>query len=284
MPLVVFLLLPGFITWAIFCWGTVSRKISEIQHLAVSLLLSVLSFTFAYFIVFLYKLTTQPNWDTASYPGFMQILVDPKNLTLGIGIATYVVAILFGFILILMYKNEGVARYLNSLGLDLYGPEGVWYRQFHKSDFVTVYLKDGRIIFGWPEYFSQTGEHANSELFLTKLKYYNGKTKKWIDPADTISGLLINTDSISHIEFSTPPLTETQETLPPVLLNKAFFLRFGTLLFSIGLLLLQIREWPNPWAFAGIFLVIISLIFLLIALCKKILDKVNATINKPQNK
>lgn len=106
LPLVVFLLLPGFLSWFIFCWGTVTRKLSSFQHLSVSLILSILAFTIAYYIIYL-------SWDITPFPAYIQILNDPDILPPELGIAIYLTAIILGFLLIRIYKSENVRRLLD---------------------------------------------------------------------------------------------------------------------------------------------------------------------------
>ena len=178
LPSVVFLLLPGFMSWGIFCWGTVTRKISHVQHLFISLLLSVLAFSIAYPLTNLFKLlainTFAPSWNIKIFPGYMGILSNPEMLSLELLIAIYVLAVLLGFLLIRMYKKESVTRLFNQVGLDLHTHEDTWYRLFHKNDdYVTVYLKDGNIVSGWPTYYSQSGDKETAQLYLSKMHYYN---------------------------------------------------------------------------------------------------------------
>ena len=113
LPSVVFLLLPGFMSWGIFCWGTVTRKISQVQHLFISLLLSILAFSIAYLVTNLFKLlainTFAPSWDIRIFPGYIRILSNPEMLSLELLIAMYVLAVLLGFLLIRLYKKEGIS-------------------------------------------------------------------------------------------------------------------------------------------------------------------------------
>lgn len=277
LPSVVFLLLPGFLTWGIFCWGTVTRKTTQIQHLFISLLFSVLTFGIAYPLINLFKLfainTFATSWDTTIFPGFMQILSEPETLSLEMIIGIYLIAILIGFILIKMYKTGSLAKLLDSIGLDLYGPEGVWYRVFHKPDFITVYLKDGSIVSGWPERFSQTGDKKTSELYLSKLQYFNAETKRWIKASKSVKGLLLNTDSISHIEFrKTEGISgsETRENQPArtrwwhwvEFCSRFIVWIFGLLLASIAVIT-TINSLPEKTA---IMLTIFLIIFLIAAL------------------
>jgi hypothetical protein len=119
LPLVVFLLLPGFLSWFIFCWGTVTRKISSFQHLFTSLILSILSFTISYYIIYLFKFiavkTFAPLLDMTLFPKYMQILSNPNVLPPELGIAIYPVAIILGFILI---KNLYKWKFQNATWTD----------------------------------------------------------------------------------------------------------------------------------------------------------------------
>ncbi len=214
LPLVIFILLPGFLSWLIFCWGTVSRRVNQIQYIFISLLISLLSFTIAYYFVYLIKYICvnlfSASLNIAQFPQYMQILGNPEILPLELWIALYIIAIILGFILIALYRSEKFAKIFAKLGLDLYAAEDLWYRLFHHSDFVTLYLKDGNIIAGWPTYYSQTGEKNRAELYVTKIHYYHDN--KWIEPDASVDGVLINTSSISRIEFRNPLLTHQTET------------------------------------------------------------------------
>ncbi len=200
LPLIVLLLLPGFLSWFIFCWGTVSHKISQLQYLFACLILSVLVFSTAYPLTNIFT----------PLPGYMQILSNPTVLPLELGIAIYLTAIGLGFLMIGIYKNKNTKGLFNRVGLDLYGHEHTWHRLFHKSDYVTVYLKDGTIVAGWPTHFSQSGDKETAELYLTKIHYYQKKV--WVKPDQSVEGLLINTALISRIELRKPEVVGETET------------------------------------------------------------------------
>ena len=297
LPSVVFLLLPGFLSWGIFCWGTVTRKISQVQHLFISLLLSILAFSIAYLVTNLFKLlainTFAPSWDIRIFPGYIRILSNPEMLSLELLIAMYVLAVLLGFLLIRMYKKEGIARLFSRMGLDLYGHEDTWYRLFHKNDdYVTVYLKDGNIVSGWPTYYSQSGNKETAELYLSKMHYYQKEKERWVSPSRSVEGLLINTDSISHIEFKKPEaggesnqknacLTNSLESNePPNILSRTDYLRMGMLLYSFGLILFGIRDWISAYSIAGLLFVLLSLISMSAALWEKPRNAINSFIEK----
>ncbi len=69
--------------------------------------------------------------------------------------------------------------------------------------YVIVFLKDGRRIYGWPEYYAN--EYSNGPiLFLTKAEwlYNDGEQEKEIQIPDP--GILINGSQIIHIQFYRP--------------------------------------------------------------------------------
>ena len=295
LPLVVFLLLPGFLSWFIFCWGTVVRKINQLQHLFISLILSILAFTLAYYLTYLFKFAAvnifNASWDITSFPGYMEILGEPRMLPLELGIAIYVLAIALGFLLIRIYRSEGVAKLLNRVGLDLYAYEDTWYRLFHKADYVTVYLKDGNIVAGWPTYFSQTGDRKSAELYLSKMHYYNKEKKHWVKSSRSVDGLLINADSISHIEFRNPELAALKrEDSSSVeggstshILGRMDYLRMGIALYSFGLILCGIRGWISAYSVAGLVFIFLSLVFMACGLWEKPRNTISSFIERQRN-
>lgn len=271
LPLIVLLLLPGFLSWFIFCWGTVSHKISQLQYLFACLILSVLVFSIAYPLTSLFM----------PLPGYMRILSNPTVLPLELGIAIYLTAIGFGFLMIGIYKNKNTKGLFNRVGLDLYGHEHTWHRLFHESDYVTVYLKDGTIVAGWPTHFSQSGDKETAELYLTKIHYYQKEC--WIKPDQSVEGLLINTALISRIEFRNPT-TGNREDISPVegnslskILSRTDFSRMGMLLFSFGLILFRIQDWGSGSVNSGFSFVILSLVIFMPA---TISSKTGARINR----
>lgn len=205
LPLALFLLLPGFLCWFIFSWGTVSFRVGQFHQLFISLLLSIISLTIAYLLTVLAKFGTlnifNPSWDTTRFPAYGQVLSDPTRLPLELGAYTYATAVVLGFILIGLYRSERISVLFSGVGLDFRKFESVWRRLFHISDYVTVYLKDGRIVAGWPTYFSEIGSKEEAELYLTKMHYYDGTAKRWVKPDKSVTGLLLNINEISSIEF-----------------------------------------------------------------------------------
>ena len=216
LPLVVFLLLPGFLLLLIFCWiAFPRRKVSSIEHVFISLLLSMFILGISYPVLNLYRWvavnTFASSWEPASLPTYMQILHDPKAFSAELAITMYVTAVLFGFLLGIMYKSETVGKFFNSFGLDIYSLEDVWYRLFRRSRWVTVYLMSKAIIAGWPTTFSKIEDKESFGLYLTKIHYY--LKGKWVKP-ESVDGILINADIISRIEFRKrkPVLEESMKT------------------------------------------------------------------------
>lgn len=99
------------------------------------------------------------------------------------------------------------------IGLDLFRHEDAWYRLFHKGYYVTVHLKDGNIVSGWPTYYSETGDKETAELYLTKTHYYQKEKERWVRSSRSVDGLLINRDLISHIEVRKPEAVREPRTV-----------------------------------------------------------------------
>lgn len=283
LPLIMFLLLPGFLSWFIFCWGTVTRKISQLQHFFASLILSIIAFTIDYGAIYLAKLATNT---LASFPTYAQILTDPEVLPPELGVAIYPTAICIGFLLIRAYKSKGVRELLGRVGLDLYGHEDVWYRAFRRHDYITVHLKDGSIVAGWPTYYSKTGGSENTELYLQKIHYYQKEQDRWVKPSKSVEGLLLNMTMISHIEFRRPEEEDktTQRSVePPTVLSGIDYLRMGMLLCSFGLILFSIRARIPGYGIAGPILVVFSLMFMSAALWEKPRNAINRVMARQRN-
>jgi len=208
-------------------------------------------------------------------------------LPLELGIAIYLTAIGFGFLMIGIYKNKNTKGLFNRVGLDLYGHEHTWHRLFHESDYVTVYLKDGTIVAGWPTHFSQSGDKETAELYLTKIHYYQKEC--WIKPDQSVEGLLINTALISRIEFRNPT-TGNREDISRVegsglskVLIRTDFLRMGILLCSFGLILFRTQDWITVYFVAGMLFVTFSLIPMSATLLGRIRRKINKFIERRSN-
>lgn len=282
LPLTIFLLLPGFLSWFVFCWGTVTRKISQFQHFFASLILSILIFTIDYYIVYLVKLATNT---LATFPAYTQILTDPAVLPPELGVAVYLTAIWMGFLLIGIYKNKRVRELFWRFGLDLYRHEDVWYRTFRECDYITVYLKDGRIIAGWPTYYNQGGSE-NTELYLQNIHYYRkkeGQRGRWVKPSRSVEGLLLNTAMISYIELRRPE--EEDKTAQRIAKSSAVFsrmdcLRMGMLIYSFGLILLSITPQISDFSFAGLALALLSLIFMFMAILEGLRNWINSLLGR----
>ena len=215
----------------------------------------------------------------------MQIINNPKLLPAELWISIYIIAVIIGFSLVSLYKNEYLARILNKIGLDLYASEDVWYRLFHHSNFVTVYLKDGNIIAGWPTYFSQTGKKGDAELYLSKIHTF--QDNKWIKPDSSVDGVFINTSSIQRIEFRKPDSiidNRTKENLKAEPKNITKFIcnpvSQGILYFSFALSLWTSQQINEPQIKGiAIFLTATSFFFL-IAVYSGWVFKITNTIAK----
>lgn len=283
LPLTVFLLLPGFLSWFVFCWGTVTRKISQFQHFFASLILSILTFTIDYWVIYLVRLAMDK---LAGFPEYTQILTNPEVMPPELGAAIYPTAICIGFLLVRTYKSKKVKGLLGRVGLDLHGHEDVWCRAFRGHDYLTVYLKDGRIVAGWPTYYNDTGGNENTELYLRKIHYYEKKGGHWVKPNKSVDGLLLRMDTISHIEFRRPKgedKTIQRIAKSPAVFSRIDCLRMGMLIYSFGLILFSIRSQISGYGAAGLALIVFSLIFMCAAIFERPRNWINNLMRRPRN-
>ena len=276
LPLVVFLLLPGFLMLLIFCWITSpQRKVSSTEHVFISLLMSMLILGISYPLLHFYRWITvnvfAASWEPASLPTYMQVLHNPKVFPAELGITIYVSAIIFGFLSGILYKSETIGRLFNYFGLDIYSREDVWYRLFRRSRWVTVYLMNGSIIAGWPTIFSKIEDKENFGLYLTKIHYY--QKGEWVKPDTSVDGLLINADIISRVEFRKRKPIGGQPMKPNLIQWFEYCARFivwiGGLSFAVLTVLGVIPILPPNTAIG---LVLFLYLFLLAALITWIFD------------
>ena len=76
-----------------------------------------------------------------------------------------------------------------------------------------MFLKDGTILVGWPEYYSTDMSQPGPELYLTEAKVWNIEKTEWID-VDGVRGILMDASEINRIEFLDSPSDGEKETTP----------------------------------------------------------------------
>ncbi len=199
-PLVLFLLLPGFLSiYAGFLVSKV-RKLSAFQGTAWSLVVGLL------LVVTLYPaytyLVKPPPGET--WPGLPEILENPALVRGQVWALLYAAAPLFGGLVGLADRIGLFENLLRPLGIDLRLHGDLWGRLFRDSGYVRAYLNDGNLLHGWSQYYSSDRSQPGPELYLTQVRIWDVERLTWVEMED-VAGVLLDASQISRIEFLEPP-------------------------------------------------------------------------------
>jgi hypothetical protein len=197
LPLILFLLLPGFLTINVaFLVGTF-RRLSAFHGSAWSLLVSFILIGITYPT---YVFLVSPPLGHGSWPGLFQILVDPSVVPVYVWIMLYVAALFFGVVFGVAERKGYVHRLFLRLGIDLGRHRDIWSSQFRDAQNVRVYLRDGSLLSGWPEYYSADRSRPGPELYLTYARIWSLEKSEWLD-IEGVRGVLVHGDEVNRIEF-----------------------------------------------------------------------------------
>lgn len=201
LPLVLFLLLPGFLCINVaFLVGTFHR-LSAFHGFAWSLLTSFVLISITYP---LYISLVDPPSGTTSWPGLLQAIENPILVPGQVWAILYAFAILAGIALGIGERRAWLGSLLIHASIDLSKRGDPWSRAFRNENFVQIYLKDGTLLVGWPEYYSTDRSLPGPELYLTDPQVWSEEKSAWLDLADDVTGILLHGDEISRIEFLDP--------------------------------------------------------------------------------
>ena len=197
LPLVLFLLLPGFLTINVaFLVGRL-RRLSTFQATLWSLVVSLLLLTIVY-PGYLYIVDPSPVG--AERPNLLQVLVNPILVPWRVWVLLYVFALLAGILFGIADRKGGIERVFLWAGVDLSKRGDIWSQQFRNAGSVRVYLNDGTLLVGWPEYYSTDRSQPGPELYLTEVKIWDIDTSEWVDVTG-VKGILLDARVINRIEF-----------------------------------------------------------------------------------
>ncbi len=201
LPLVLFLLLPGFLTINVaFLVGRL-RRLSTFQASLWSLAVSLLLLTIVY-LGYLYFVGPSPVG--AERPNLLQILVNPILVPGRVWVLLYVFALLAGVLFGIADRKGVVDRVFLWAGVDLSRRGDIWSYQFRNANNVRVYLNDGTLLVGWPEYYSTDRSQPGPEVYLTEAKIWDIDKAKWVDVTG-VKGILLDASAINRIEFLASP-------------------------------------------------------------------------------
>ena len=210
------ILLPGFITTIVERTISYRREDISVVFVAKALVYSFINYSF-------FSLTSLQliSWTATDLPdGTQRIFIDQRWISmfvlLGISVA---LGLLIGLIKnkdwhMKAARKTGITRRTSrsSIWLDIF------YEKYSKKDkkqeipegygpYVMVFLKDGRRIYGWPEYFSE--EYSDGPvLFITDAVWISVRNRKVEIP---YPGILINGSQMDFVQFYMPENEEEKQ-------------------------------------------------------------------------
>ena len=192
----IYLLLPGFIfIYAAFLLSRF-RNLPVFQGTALSLLVSLILFATIYS---LYTSSVKPPSDQP-WPDLIGVLGNPALVPGWVWAAVYVSAPLLGSLIGFLDRKRFFESLFRFAGIDLRQHGDVWGRLLRESSYVRVYLDDGTLLFGWPEFFSTDRSQPGPELYLSQAQIWDSNSSEWVLIAD-VEGILLDASKINRIEF-----------------------------------------------------------------------------------
>ena len=134
------------------------------------------------------------------WPGLLAVLQNPSLIPGQVWTSLYVTSIAAGTIAGYVDRKGIVDYVLRSVGIDLRLHGDLWGRLFKESSYVQVYLNDGNLLFGWPQYYSSDRSQPGPELYLTQVQIWDSEQSAWVEMKD-VAGVLLDASQISRIEF-----------------------------------------------------------------------------------
>lgn len=197
LPLVLFLLLPGFVTINVAFLVGRFRRLSTFHGTAWSLMVGFILVGVTYTP---YTYLLDPTSVDGSWPGLLEVLVDPRHVPAPVWVTLYVAGLFLGVLFGVGDRKGYIGGLFLRLGIDLAKRGDIWESQFRDAQTVRVYLKDGSLLSGWPEHYSIDRSQPGPELYLTYARIWSTEEADWLD-LEGVSGVLLHGDEISRIEF-----------------------------------------------------------------------------------
>lgn len=197
-PLLLFLILPGFISINVGFLVTGFRRLSGLQGTARSLVTSLVLF------VLVYPTFTLINGTETNWPGLMDMLRTPTSIPGGLFAGLYIAAPILGLIggqiVHAASKSDRVGKALLLLGVDIKKHSDIWDRVISQPSYLRVYLNDGDLLHGWNQFYSIGLTDHDREIYLTRAFVWDANNEDWVK-FDDDTGILLSRDSISRIEI-----------------------------------------------------------------------------------
>jgi hypothetical protein len=184
-PLALFLLLPGFLFINAAFLVSEFRRLSAFHGTAWSLVVSLLLVAVIYpTYVALVKPPSGEVW-----PSLLRILENPGLVPGQVWALLYGVAPLAGALAGLAERKRIIGFLFSKIGIDLRMHGDLWSRLLRTTYYIRVYLKDGTLLFGWPELYSINRSQPGPELYLTQAQIWDVDKRMWVD-VEGVRGIL----------------------------------------------------------------------------------------------
>lgn len=203
-------LIPGFLASSIYQYVAVRKKRDKFEQIIEALIYSLIIYIAVLNVTgsIPVLLSCNKNGESISW-----VFNKDESPLLGVLFFSIVLPIVIGWI---NAKNL-LLRLLNKIGVTpKTSRESVWLDVFSDiKKFVIINLKDGRRIYGWPLYFSNTPEEGM--IYLAYPAWI--KDEKYID-LDNEGIFLVEKENIESIEFLKQPQSVKRRGLWQKIINK----------------------------------------------------------------
>jgi hypothetical protein len=199
IPVILLLLLPGFLAVQVFNLVSHKRVLSDLERLLWGLIIS--------FVLLAPTATIWHKVDDA-YPSFREMVTNPKESPMRVVVLLYILAIPAGWVLGYIdrcrWLEDKLGSPLQRVGIDLRRRHDVWHLAFRDSYYVIVHLKSGCKLHGFPEKTETNRQGSVADVYLVEARFWDEKREEWTDLQD-IEGVWIDASNIERIDFTTKP-------------------------------------------------------------------------------
>jgi hypothetical protein len=195
VPVVLLLLLPGFVAVQVYNWVSRKRRLSDFETLLWVLLCS-----------FALLAPTATVWHALddAVPSLSQLIRNPTALPMRLAGMLYLLALPSGWVAGHLDRTRILEEAFLRLRIDLRRRHDVWHLAFRDAYYVIVYLKGGAIVYGWPLMTTSHREGAAGEIYLTNTGVWDGEAQQWVWQED-ITGVWLDAASIERVELTARP-------------------------------------------------------------------------------
>jgi hypothetical protein len=195
IPVVLLLLLPGFVAVQVYNWVSRKRRLSDFETL-----LWVLVCSFGLLV------PTATVWHALddAVPSLSELVRNPTALPMRVAGMLYLLAVPSGWLVGQLDRSRVLEDAFLRLRIDLRRRHDVWYLAFRDAYYVIVYLKGGAIVYGWPLMATSDREGSAAEIYLANTDVWDNEGQEWVRQEE-ITGVWLDAANIERIEFTARP-------------------------------------------------------------------------------